>query len=45
MAMPHGLRDGLRRRIIPEGFVDTTHEHATKREALAPTKANRNGST
>jgi len=38
-AMPHGLRDGLRRRIIPEGFVDTTHEHATKREALAAHKS------
>ena len=24
-ASPHGLRDGLRRRIVPGAFVDTTH--------------------
>ena len=34
-AMPHGLRDGLRRRIIPGAFVNTTSVHAAKREALA----------
>jgi len=34
-AMPHGLRDPLRRRIIPELFVDTTAVHGTKRRALA----------
>lgn len=34
-AMPHGLRDGLRRRIIPELFVNVTSVHATKLEALA----------
>ena len=34
-AMPHGLRDGLRRRIVPGAFVNTTSVHATKREALA----------
>ena len=34
-AMPHGLRDGLRRQIIPGSFVNTTSVHATKREALA----------
>jgi LmbE family N-acetylglucosaminyl deacetylase len=34
-AMPHGLRDGLRRRIIPGAFVDTTSVHAAKRAALA----------
>jgi LmbE family N-acetylglucosaminyl deacetylase len=34
-AMPHGLRDGLRRRIVPELFVETTSVHATKRQALA----------
>ena len=34
-AMPHGLRDGLRRRIVPGSFVDTTSVHAAKREALA----------
>jgi LmbE family N-acetylglucosaminyl deacetylase len=33
--MPHGLRDGLRRRIIPGAFVDTTTVHETKRDALA----------
>jgi len=33
--MPHGLRDGLRRRIIPGAFVNTTSVHAVKREALA----------
>jgi len=38
-AMPHGLRDGLRRRVIPEGFVDTTPVHATKRDALAAHKS------
>jgi LmbE family N-acetylglucosaminyl deacetylase len=34
-AMPHGLRDGLGRRIVAGAFVDTTAVHATKREALA----------
>lgn len=34
-AMPHGLRDGLRRRITPGMFVNTTSVHATKRAALA----------
>jgi LmbE family N-acetylglucosaminyl deacetylase len=34
-AMPHGLRDPLRRRIIPEVFVNTTGVHKRKREALA----------
>ena len=34
-AMPHGLRDGLRRRIVPGAFVNTTAVHATKRAALA----------
>jgi LmbE family N-acetylglucosaminyl deacetylase len=34
-AMPHGLRDGLRRCIVPGAFVDTTSVHATKRAALA----------
>lgn len=33
--MPHGLRDGLRRRIVPGSFVNTTSVHARKREALA----------
>ena len=34
-AMPHGLRDGLRRRIVPGAFADTTGVHAAKRRALA----------
>ncbi len=34
-ASPHGLRDGLRRRIVPGAFVDTTRVHAMKRAALA----------
>jgi len=34
-AMPHGLRDGMRRRIQPGQFVDTGSVLANKREALA----------
>ncbi len=34
-ANPHGLRDGLRRRIVPGAFVNTAGVHATKRAALA----------
>ena len=34
-AMPHGLRDGLRRPVSPDLFVDTTAVQATKRRALA----------
>lgn len=34
-AMPHGLRDGLRRRIVPGLFANTASVHATKRESLA----------
>jgi N-acetylglucosamine malate deacetylase 1 len=34
-AMPHGLRDGLRNRIIPEFVVDTTSVHEIKVKALA----------
>lgn len=33
-AMPHGLRDPLRRRIIPAAFVNTTGIHSTKEMAL-----------
>src|SRR5438477_4056810 len=33
-AMPHGLRDDLRRRVVPEIFVNTTSVHETKRIAL-----------
>ena len=34
-SMPHGLCDGLRRRIIPGLFVDTSSVQKTKRAALA----------
>lgn len=34
-AMPHGLRDPLRKRIHAGAFVDTTRVHAVKRKALA----------
>jgi N-acetylglucosamine malate deacetylase 1 len=33
-ASPHGLRDGLRRRVMPGAFVDTTTVHDQKRAAL-----------
>ncbi len=33
-AMPHGLRDGLRRRVMAGAFVNTTSIHEVKREAL-----------
>ncbi|MGA2865132.1 MAG: PIG-L family deacetylase [Verrucomicrobiota bacterium] len=38
-AMPQGLRDSLRRRIIPGAFVSTTSVQKTKREALAAHKS------
>ncbi|MBI4658360.1 MAG: PIG-L family deacetylase [Verrucomicrobia bacterium] len=38
-AMPHGLRDGLRRRIIPGAFVNTTSVHAFKLQALGAHKS------
>jgi LmbE family N-acetylglucosaminyl deacetylase len=38
-AMPHGLHDGLRCRIIPGAFVDTTGVHEIKRKALAAHKS------
>lgn len=34
-AMPHGLRDPLRRRVIPGAFVNTAATHQLKLEALA----------
>ena len=33
-AMPHGLRDPLRRKVVPGLFVDTTRVHALKQRAL-----------
>lgn len=38
-ALPHGLRDGLGRRVRPESFVDVTTVHATKLQALAAHKS------
>ena len=34
-AMPHGLKDGLRRSIVPESFANTASVHAAKMKALA----------
>ncbi len=34
-ALPHGLRDGLRRRVTAGAYVDTTAVHEQKRLALA----------
>jgi N-acetylglucosamine malate deacetylase 1 len=34
-AMPHGLRDGLRNRIVPQAFVNTVSVHEMKLAALA----------
>jgi LmbE family N-acetylglucosaminyl deacetylase len=34
-AMPHGLRDGLRKRIVPAAFVNTSAVLNTKQAALA----------
>jgi len=38
-ALPHGLCDGLRRRVVPSAFVNTTPVHATKLAALAEHKS------
>ncbi len=38
-SMPHGFRDGLRRRVIPGAFVNTNSVQKTKREALAAHKS------
>ncbi|HLX61286.1 MAG TPA: PIG-L family deacetylase [Planctomycetota bacterium] len=38
-AMPHGLRDGLRKRIVPGAFVNTTRVHEIKLKALAAHKS------
>src|SRR6185437_8276346 len=34
-AMPHGLRNGMRRRVVPQMFVNTSAVHTMKRAALA----------
>jgi len=41
-AMPHGLRDPLRRRIVPGAFVNTTSVHTTKLKALAQHQSQQN---
>jgi N-acetylglucosamine malate deacetylase 1 len=38
-AMPHGLCDSLRRRIVPGAFVNTTSVQKIKRDALAAHKS------
>jgi N-acetylglucosamine malate deacetylase 1 len=38
-ALPHGLRDGLRRRVVPGAFVNTTPVHPAKLAALAQHKS------
>jgi LmbE family N-acetylglucosaminyl deacetylase len=38
-AMPHGLRDALRRRLVPGAFVNTTSVQKVKRDALAAHKS------
>ncbi len=38
-ALPHGLRDGLGRRVRPESFVDVSSVHATKLQSLAAHKS------
>src|SRR5258705_12681739 len=34
-SMPHSLQDGLRRKVMPGAYVNTTATHKTKRDALA----------
>lgn len=41
-SMPHGLRDGLRRRVIAGAYVNTSSVHKTKRDALAAHKSQQN---
>jgi len=38
-SMPHGLKDGLRRRVIAGAYVNTTSTHKLKRDALAAHKS------
>jgi LmbE family N-acetylglucosaminyl deacetylase len=40
-AMPHGLRDQLRGRVMPGAYVNTTSVQKAKREALAAHKSQR----
>ncbi len=41
-AMPHGLRDGMARRVRPESFVHVTAVHATKLAALSAHRSQQN---
>lgn len=41
-AMPHGLQDGLRRKILPGAFVNTTSVYETKYASLAEHKSQQN---
>jgi LmbE family N-acetylglucosaminyl deacetylase len=41
-SMPHGLKDGLRRRVIAGAYVNTTSTHKLKRDALAAHKSQQN---
>ena len=41
-AMPHGLRDPLRRRVVPGAFVNTASMLSLKREALAQHRSQQN---
>ena len=40
-AMPHGLKDGLRRGVVAEAFVNTGSVHPIKRAALAAHRSQR----
>jgi N-acetylglucosamine malate deacetylase 1 len=40
-AMPHSLRDPLRRPVVPDLFVNTTSVHPVKRDALAAHESQR----
>ncbi len=41
-ALPHSLLDPLRRKVIPEIFIDTSAAHMVKREALEAHKSQQN---
>jgi len=41
-ALPHSLLDPLRRKVIPEIFIDTSTVHTVKREALEAHKSQQN---
>lgn len=41
-ALPHGLLDPLRQRVIPELFIDTTSVQPLKREALSAHRSQQN---